>query len=78
MDPRVECISKETAHANCKQANSKLGPNISNLPPNKTFFNANLNTSDNIAIGFEPVFSATRVTSMKSQVRQSVTDKVRQ
>ena len=76
MDPGVECISKETARANCKQANSKLGPNISNLPPNKTFFNANLNISDNI--GFEPVSSATRVTSMKSQVCQSVTDKVRQ
>ena len=76
MDPRVECISKETARANCKQANSKLGPNISNLPPNKTFFNAILNISNNI--GFEPVSSATRVTSIKSEEGQPVTDKGRQ
>ena len=54
MDPGVECISKETARANCKQANSKLGPNISNLPPNKTFFNGNLNISNNIALWCYP------------------------
>ena len=57
---------------NYKQANSKLGPNISNLPPNKTFLNIRNN------ISFEPVSSATRVTSIKSQERQPITDKGRQ